>query len=277
MYKQLLNYMKNKPIKYEADSEMLWNDEHISKGMLEAHLNPDIDAASRKHSFISESAKWISGLCSTKEQKNLLDLGCGPGIYTEKFHDEGFEVTGIDFSKRSIEYARNTAGLKEKKIDYVYQNYLDIDYESKFDIITLIYCDFGVLKPKDREKLLFKIRRALKPEGKLILDSFTKNNYSNFIEGQKVSYEEQGYWSASPYICIERTFCYDEANLFLEQYIIITEAMCKCYNNWNYVFDRDTLRNELGKAGFTEFQFYSDVRGKLFDGNCETICVVVSK
>lgn len=59
MYKQLLNYMKNRPEEYEADSEMLWNDEHISKGMLEAHLNPDIDAASRKHEFISESVKLL--------------------------------------------------------------------------------------------------------------------------------------------------------------------------------------------------------------------------
>jgi hypothetical protein len=34
MYKQILDYMKNKPEEYEADSELLWNDEHISKGML---------------------------------------------------------------------------------------------------------------------------------------------------------------------------------------------------------------------------------------------------
>lgn len=59
MYKQILDYMKNKPEDYEGNSELLWNDEHISKGMLQAHLNPDIDAASRKHEFIRESVKWI--------------------------------------------------------------------------------------------------------------------------------------------------------------------------------------------------------------------------
>lgn len=276
MYKQFLDYIRNKPKEYEADSEMLWNDEHISKGMLEAHLNPDIDSASRKHEFIDESVKWISSLCSKNEFKKLLDLGCGPGIYAEKFDDEGFEVTGIDFSKRSLEFARNSASFKQKKIEYVYQNYLDIDYEKKFDIVTLIYCDLGVLKPSDREILLSKIRRALKPKGKLILDGFTNNNYSNFVESQKISYEEKGYWSDFPHVCIERTFRYDEANLFLEQFIVITETKCKCYNNWNYAFDKVTLQSQLERAGFTEFKFYSDVTGKVFSEDSETICVVSS-
>lgn len=276
MYKQILDYMKNKPEEYEGNSELLWNDEHISKGMLEAHLNPDIDAASRKHEFISESVKWISSLYSIKENRNLLDLGCGPGLYAEKFDDAGFAVTGIDFSERSIKFAKNSAAVKKKKIEYLYRNYLNIDYENQFDVITLIYCDYGVLKPINRDCLLLKIRKALKSGGKLILDGFTKNNYRNFAESQKVSYEGNGYWSASPYICIKRTFCYDEKSLFLEQYIIITETACKCYNNWNYAFDRDTLQNQLENAGFTEFQFYSDVKGKAFSEDSETICVVSS-
>lgn len=69
MCNKLLNYLKSKPEPYEADSEMLWNDEHISKGMLEAHLNPDIDSASRKHEFINESVKWISSLCNSAKYK----------------------------------------------------------------------------------------------------------------------------------------------------------------------------------------------------------------
>lgn len=276
MCKKLLNYMKNKPEAYEADSEMLWNDEHISKGMLEAHLNPDIDSASRKHEFISESVKWISSLCNTTNNKKLLDLGCGPGIYADKFCDMGFEVTGIDFSQRSIEFARNSAVVNHKKIEYACQNYLDIDYENKFDIVTLIYCDFGVLKPEDREVLLFKIRRALKPDGKLVLDGFTKNNYNNFVERQNILYEDKGYWSDSPYACIERTFIYNEASLFLEQYIVSTETTCKCYNNWNCTFEKETLCSQLEKAGFGEMQFYSDVAGKRYSANSKTICVVAS-
>ena len=37
-----------KPALWQRSYELFWDDEHISKGMLEAHLNPNWDAASRK-------------------------------------------------------------------------------------------------------------------------------------------------------------------------------------------------------------------------------------
>jgi hypothetical protein len=52
--------------------------------------------------------------------------------------------------------------------------------ENEYDFVTLIYCDLGVLPPSDREKLLIKIRKALKTEGTLILDGFTDNEVRNF-------------------------------------------------------------------------------------------------
>ena len=51
-----------KPVLWQRSTEPFWDDDHISKGMLEAHLNPDWDAASRKHSFIVRSVKWLSSL-----------------------------------------------------------------------------------------------------------------------------------------------------------------------------------------------------------------------
>ena len=49
---------------------------------------------------------------------NLLDLGCGPGIYAELFYQYGYQVTGIDLSKRSISYAQ--ASAKQKGFDIIY-------------------------------------------------------------------------------------------------------------------------------------------------------------
>ena len=77
--------------------------------------------------------------CKSGQGKQLLDLGCGPGIYSELLYDKGFSVTGIDFSKRSIEYAQNHARETNRKIRYSYQNYLEMNYENEFDVIILIY------------------------------------------------------------------------------------------------------------------------------------------
>ncbi len=48
----------------------------------------------------------------------LFDIGCGPGIYAEKFARQGYYVTGIDFSKRSIDYAKNSALKQGLDISY---------------------------------------------------------------------------------------------------------------------------------------------------------------
>ena len=47
-----------------------------------------------------------------------------------------------------------------------------MEYSEEFDIITLIYCDFGVLNPEEREILLKKIYKALKPISIGVLNTF---------------------------------------------------------------------------------------------------------
>ena len=75
-------------------------------------------------------------------------------------------MTGIDYSRRSIKYARE----HDAKTRYIYQNYLDLDYDEAFDTILLVYYDYGALTPAERHKLLEKAHRALRPNGKFILD-----------------------------------------------------------------------------------------------------------
>ncbi len=276
MYKKILDYVKEKPSVYLPNTIPFWDDEHISQHMLDAHLNPEFEGASRRHSFIRQSVQWISGLCRDTNNKELLDLGCGPGIYAELFHESGFRVTGIDFSKRSINYAEQNAKKFHKKITYYYQNYLHICYENQFDVVTLIYCDFGVLNPKDRYELLCKIRHALKPGGLLILDGFTEAQLAVWRENETIQYYHSGFWSPMPYACLQRNMYYQVPKVFLEQYVIITEDECKCYNMWNQIFCKDALLEELKQAGFCQAEFFDDVCGNPFTGTANTICVVAS-
>ncbi len=274
MYAKLFNYLKCRPMEYAKSTSKFWDDEHISKYMLEAHLNPDIESASRQHSFINASAKWIARQVKRPSECNLLDLGCGAGIYAQAFSSLGFHVTGIDFAKRSIDYAASQAIKQNMGITYHYQNYLEMEYENEFDIITLIYCDFGVLPPKDRALLLEKVKTALKPDGVIILDGFTETQYKDFIENRTLTYEEKGFWSDTPYMCIQNNYCYDENKTYLEQYLVVTEEQLNCYNIWNQAFDSASLGAELKAAGFSELQFYANVCGESLTDKSKTICVV---
>ena len=70
----------------------------------------------------------------------LFDIGCGPGIYAERFCKQGCQVTGIDFSERSVNYAGSSVLKKGLDITYLYQNYLDMDLHKVFDFATMIWC-----------------------------------------------------------------------------------------------------------------------------------------
>ncbi|MCQ4794181.1 class I SAM-dependent methyltransferase [Anaerofustis stercorihominis] len=275
--KKLINYIKNKPDVYEKSTSAFWDDENISKYMLEEHINPESEGATRNHKFIKKSADWISGLLGDTKNKKLLDLGCGPGIYDELFYKNGFNVTGIDFSKRSIEYAKKHAKEKGINIKYHYKNYLDIDYEEKFDIAVLIYCDFGVLPPKDREVILTKARKALKQGGLLILDGFTMKFIDDFEEKEIIEYNKYGFWSEKEHACIQRNHIYQDTLNTLEQYLVITEEDIECYNIWNQVFTKESIVSEIKNAGFENIDLYDDVAGKSYSGKDKTICVVAGK
>ena len=125
------------------------------------------------------------------------------------------------------------------------------------------------------KKIMGKAKRALKPGGMLVLDGFTSEQYVDFEESEMVSYERSGFWSDSPYACIQRNFKYDEAKIYLEQYVVITEDDCECFNIWNQEFTKDSLTKELQDAGFSEFRYYDDISGKSYTGDSKTICVVV--
>ena len=51
--------LQQKPEPFAPGEHLFWNDPHISKQMLHAHLDPNIEAASRKPETIDRSVKWL--------------------------------------------------------------------------------------------------------------------------------------------------------------------------------------------------------------------------
>ncbi|NLG88348.1 MAG: methyltransferase domain-containing protein [Clostridiaceae bacterium] len=276
MFNNLTRYLK-KPQLYAQSTGIFWDDEHISKGLLEAHLNPEWDAATRKLDFVDKSVSWIAAIAPPAQFKNLLDLGCGPGIYAERFHKAGYSVTGIDFSKRSIDYAKKQSLRSKINIEYHYMNYLKIDYKERFDVITLIYCDYGALSITDRITLLKKVYEALKLGGKFIFDVFTPVKRND--ESRSWHYfDNGGFWSEKPHICLESVYQYDdEDETELRQTIVITEDTVNCYNIWDHFFTTEKLVSEIKPAGFGSYELYGDVAGKEYSDTGETICIVLTK
>lgn len=276
MFRELMKYLA-KPELCAPSSAPFWDDEHISKGMLAAHLAPEWDAASRNHSFIDRSVDWISRILPPTDYPRLLDLGCGPGLYAERFCMKGYQVTGVDLSARSIDYARKSASRQGLEITYMHQDYLSLSFHNAFDVVVLIYCDYGALSDEDRKKLLSVAYQALKPNGHLIMDIFTPARYANRNEERTWRFEEEGFWKAEPHLCLESFHRYDDANTFLNRYVVITATDVYCYNIWDRTFEEEELRGELTRAGFVNVDLYGDVAGTPYQPDSTVICAVAKK
>ena len=117
--------LQEKPQPFAPGEPLFWDDPYISEQMLSAHLDPTNDLASRRPDTIDRSVDWLVRSLSLTNGAAVLDLGCGPGLYSVRLAQRGCAVTGVDYSRRSIEYA--TAFARQNKFDirYRYQDYFN--------------------------------------------------------------------------------------------------------------------------------------------------------
>lgn len=270
--------LQAKPEPFTPGEPLFWDDPHISAQMLETHLNPDIDAASRRPEIIDRSVNWLIDILGLKAGDSILDLGCGPGLYASRFAQAGFRVTGVDYSRRSIEYASNYAKENNLEITYRYQNYLELNDENQYDAAFLIYGDFCPLSPEQRSVLLKNIYRALKPSGKFVLDVSTREH--RMKHGNKNTWyaAESGFWKPGPHLVLEAGFDYPEGSIWLDQYTVIeADEKISVYRNWFQDYTPESITAELVQGGLAVESIWSDLTGTPYTPESEWIGVITHK
>ncbi len=274
----LVELYKQKPPPFTPGEKQFWNDPHISEMMLAAHLDPSTDAASRRPDVIECSVKWIVDVLKLNMGDSVLDLGCGPGLYSSCLAQLGLCVTGLDISPRSIEYAREQARDNNLNIEYRVQDYLALEEKESRDAVLLIYGDFCVLSPEKRRILLGNIHRALKPDGRFVLDVTTRvcRNRHGLKNGWYAA--NSGFWKPGPHLVLEQGFDYPEQSIWLDQYTVIDETgVVYVYRNWYQDYIPITIIEELQQSNFKVESIWGDLAGSEYTVDSEWIGVVASK
>jgi 2-polyprenyl-3-methyl-5-hydroxy-6-metoxy-1,4-benzoquinol methylase len=108
----------------------------------------------------------------------LLDVGCGDGRFLKYAKEQGFEVWGIDFDKKSVENVKRSLGIYtvfamslEEFYEYAKEKNL------KFDVITF----FEVLEHQDKPREFLEMVKGLLKEGGYIAGS-VPNRESMFVK-----------------------------------------------------------------------------------------------
>ena len=266
-----------KPFEFNTVSD-LWTDEYTSKQMLSFHLNEKVDISSRNAAFIDRSVEWIAPRFNVGAGTKIADFGCGPGLYTTRLAKKQADVTGIDFSKRSIEYAEGISEKKGLSIRYIHQNYLDFETDDRFHLILMIMCDFSALSRAQRKNVLTKFHTLLEPDGYVLLDVYSLNA---FEEREEIARYEtnilDGFWSPNKYYGFLNTFKYDMEKVILDKYTLIEADRNRTIYNWLQYFSPEALEKEFVDCGLIIEKVYSDVAGSPFDPKNNEFAVVIKK
>jgi SAM-dependent methyltransferase len=273
-----LQQLSVRPPLFAPGEALFWDDPHISQQMLAAHLDPATEAASRPPDVIDRTVNWLIEVLPLKPGDAVLDLGCGPGLYSERLARRGLRVTGIDYSRRSIDYARQVAAEHGLSIDYRYQNYLTLDEEPQYDAVLLIYGDLCVLSPEKRDALLDRVHRALKPGGQFVFDVTTRHLRTRAGRKNGWYVAESGFWKPGPHLVLEQGFDYPEHDTYLDQYIVIeADGRLSVYRNWFLDYSPQTITPVLEARGFVVRGVWGDLTGLPYTPGSEWIGLVAQK
>lgn len=260
----MLAELTDRPALYEQGTRSFWTDPYVSRHVLDAHLDPHIDDASRTAWQIQATVeRIIEHVGSTNDSPALLDIACGPGLYAEQFAARGYSVVGIDFSEQSIAHARRSASRDGLVVDYRVESFLTADLGGPYDVITLIYGEFCTLTETERRELLDRIRAALRPGGLFVFDVFTDRYVRRMrSEGDFYVSTGNGFWHPKPHIVLEQVFHYPAASASVSRYTLVeADGAYRQFLVWWRSFTNDEIHRILGEHGFAVDSAYATLWG----------------
>lgn len=265
-----------KPALYEKSTDQFWDDDYISEQLLQIHLDPEVESASKSKETIEAETAFIIKSTDMKKGRTILDMGCGPGLYVKEFAKTGAAVTGIDLSRRSIDYANSSINPEYPNTQFAVMNYLDMDFRNAFDVITLIFYDFCVLSAAEQTKLLAKTHAALKDGGLFLFDIITE--HMNLPDATSVSVHEKGLWAPRPYVEILNSFWYENPKTLGQQYLIVDEnGATRVIRFYNRLFSLKEITELLNENGFQVKKVYANLKGDAVGRDPKTYGIIAMK
>jgi ubiquinone/menaquinone biosynthesis C-methylase UbiE len=120
--------------------------------------------------------------------KNILELGCGGGQCSIAFAKQGAKCTGIDISKKQLEYAEKLAKRNKVKINFIHGSFQDLR-KIKSKSYDIVFSAFAFQYSPNIKKLFKEVYRILKKKGLFV---FSLDHPFSFVIYRNESYYHTG-------------------------------------------------------------------------------------
>jgi SAM-dependent methyltransferase len=252
------------PIPWAEGEKIPWNDPAFSARMLHEHLSQEHNAASRRLAIIDEHVSWIHSEILRRRPVKVVDLCCGPGLYTGRLAELGHQCLGIDYAPASIAYARQKAEEGQLDCRYIEADVRDASFASGNGLVMMVHGELNVFRAEETRTILNKARDSLVEGGRIVLEVHALEAVIRIGEQTpKWSSAEHGLFSDRPHILLKEAYWDESLRTATERtYIIDSESgRVRRHAASIQAYDDNAYRQLLASCRFDEVKAVPSLGG----------------
>lgn len=215
-----------------------------------------------KHRNFQDAENLVSlilNVWNIKINSSILDLACGAGRHSIIFAKKGFDVTGVDLSRKLLSIAKENCRNENLKIDFIRGDLRNFLTAKKFDLITNLFTSFGYfINDDDNYRIFQSAKEHLKNNGFFVFDYFNKQ----FLEKNLNSNSSEN-WN---------DLIINQNRKIIGKRIVKQISITKNNHTKEFIesvrlFSSTELLEKLNEFGFTILKTFGNYKGEEFDIN----------
>lgn len=280
--KDLLDLVRRQPDPepWSEGDNIPWNDPEFSERMLQEHLSQEHDAASRRFKIIDDHVMWIHNTLLRGKPSRILDLGCGPGLYSARLAHLGHDVMGIDYSPASIAFAREQAQSEGLRCQFIEQDIREADFGQGYDLVMLLFGELNIFRPSDAAEIVTKAHHALVEGGMLLMEPHTFAAVEAIGREARTWFSSDGgLFSTRPHVVLTESFWRPDTGTATKRYFVadaLTGGLTRFAQTFQAYGDLQ-YRILLTQNGFGNTSTYLSLRGRSDPSQQELMAIVARK
>ncbi len=219
----------------------------------------------RDHNEVQGFMDNLTSYLNIPEHGTILDLACGKGRHSVYLNNLGFDVTGVDLSENSINYAKQ---FENETLHFDVHN-MRKPYHKTFDAVFNLFTSFGYFdKEEDNLKTIKAIKANLNDVGFGVIDFMNSNYVVNNLIAENVKSVD----------CID----FHQKRTFENGYIVKDISFTTENTNYQYqervrAFTLADFQKLFEKAGVYLLDVFGDYKLQKFDKNTSERLVMIFK
>ncbi|MBK7045089.1 MAG: class I SAM-dependent methyltransferase [bacterium] len=257
---------------WQDGDQLPWSDPAFSRRMLEVHLDPGTNMATRAPDVVRAHVDWLLGELARRSGRQapwrVLDVGCGPGLYLHELAQRGHGGCGFDFAPEPLRWARDHAAANGFDLRFLEADLtaLPVDFATQagapFDAVTFWFGEFHAFRPEQARAFLPQLAGLLRPGGLFVLefqpwDLFVKEDATTW------SAVDSSPFSSRPHLWLEE-FAWDEsaqAEIHVHWIVDADGGAVRRFAQCNQAWEDADLAAALAAAGIGELEAHEPITG----------------